>query len=678
MQINFKNLTFDITDGKILLRHFGKTEAKLNGSFVEVQIAGGNKMNHMGAKMANSSEGVRLFYVNHELSETSLTITQRSELIEAKTTFEALCEADALRIYTEVTNIADETITLEEVSAFVLPGIGNGISDIDGLYYTRFIQSHHIECQPKRLSFADFGFLSDSMLPESQRRISGVNVGSWSTKEELPQGIIEDTNKNSFIMFQIESNNSWYYEISDRDKEFYLWLGGANLPFGSWSKSLDKGESYRTPNVAIAVSDSLNGVLGEMTKYRRAICGLAKADKSLPSIFNEYMHLSWDSPTEENTAIYAPVLAKTGVEYYVIDCGWHNEEPGDQVYPYVGQWKESHARFPHGVRATTDYLRSLGMKAGLWIEPEVVGIHCKEMLDYYGDDCFIKRYGKKIADKNRYFLDYRHPKLIEYMSETIRRMVEDYGAEYIKFAYNRDMGVGTDVDCLTPGEGLELASKAFLDWFDDMRVRFPDVVFEGCASGGMRMDYRTLSSFSLVSTSDQTNYLKYPYIAGNILSAVIPEQAAVWSYPVGECTRGEINDDQIVMNMINSFLGRMHLASHLEWMNEDQLKLVREGVEYYNKISPLKHNAVPYLPCGFTAFGDEKVVSGFKSGNKILLAVWTLTDETELDIPLDDDIADVTLAYPYVPNAKYSADANKLHVSFERGHTAAFFEIEVK
>ncbi len=676
MQIKFKCLTFEIADGKVSIRRFGKTESKINGNFVEVQIAGENKMNHMGAKMANSSEGVRLSYVSHELGGNSISITQRSELIKAKTTFESLADANAVRVYTEITNISNEAVTLEEVSAFVLPGIGDDIGNVEGLYYTRFVQSHHTECQPKRLSFADLGFHSDPKQPESQKRISCSNVGSWSTKEELPQGIIEDANKNSFIMFQIESNNSWYYEISDRDKEFYLWLGGANLPFGSWSKSLNKGETYRTPNVAVAVSDSLNGVLGEMTKYRRAICGLAEADKALPTIFNEYMHLSWDSPTEENTAIYAPVLAKTGVEYYVIDCGWHNEEPGDQVYPYVGQWKESHARFPKGVRATTDFIRSLGMKAGLWIEPEVVGIHCKEMLDYYGDDCFIKRYGKKIAVKNRYFLDYRHPKVIDYMSETIRRMVEDYGADYIKFDYNRDMGVGTDVDCLTPGEGLELCSAAFLDWFDEMRKRFPNVVFEGCASGGMRMDYRTLSSFSLISTSDQTNYLQYPYIAGNILSAVIPEQAAVWSYPVGECTKEEINDDQIVMNMINSFLGRMHLASHLEWMNEHQLGLVREGVEYYNSISPYKHNALPYLPCGFTGFGDEKVVSGFKSGNKIFLAVWTLTDKTDIDITLDDKISNVKLAYPLIPNAEYSASANKLSIKFHRGRTAAFFEID--
>jgi len=204
---------------------------------------------------------------------------------------------------------------------------------------------------------------------------------------------------------------------------------------------------------------------------------------------------------------------------------------------------------------------------------------------------------------------------------------------------------------------------------------FPKVVFEGCASGGMRMDYKTLSYFSLISTSDQINYLKYPYIAGNVLSAVIPEQAAVWSYPVGACTKEEINDDQIVMNMINSFLGRMHLASHLELMDGHQLSLVREGVEYYKTFSEVKHTALPFLPMGFTHFGDKKVAAGFRSGNKVWLAVWCLSDETDIDVDMSEGILSAKLAYPNTPNAEHSVVGNKLKVTFERPNTAAFFEI---
>ena len=682
MRIGFNQLQFEIADKKV---YFLSSQNKRN-NFVEVQVCGENKDSHMGAKMANSSEGTRLRYVSHVQKGNILEIVQKSELLEVKTVFNEYMGCSSVRIYTEVKNIAEEEIVLEEVSAFVFTGFGEkGIDSANNLYFTRFTQSHHAECQPRRFSFQELGLFRANN--ESQKRIAFANIGSWSTKEELPQGIIEDTEKSSFIMFQIESNSSWYYEIADKQKQYYLYLGGANLPFGGWSKALQKGEIYRTPFVALSFGKSLNDVIGEMTNYRRQISGKCAVDSYLPAIFNEYMHLSWDSPTEENTKKLAPIVAKTGVEYYVIDCGWHNEEDGDKVYPYIGQWKQSRVRFPHGIKATTDYIRSLGMKPGLWIEPEVIGIYCKDMLAYYDDDCFLQRNGKRLAVMGRHFLDFRAKKVVEYLSETIRRMVEDYGADYIKFDYNQDCGVGTDYLAICVGDGLEKCAEAYLKWVDDMRTRFPSVLFETCSSGGMRMDYKTLSHFSIVSTSDQTDYLKYPYIAGNILSSVLPEQAAVWSYPVGVGEIGKplpydakwvqenISNERIIMSMINSFLGRMHLASHLELLSEEQFTFVKEGVEYYNSLTEAKKSGMPYFPKGFTRFGEKVVVAGFKTLDTIYLAVWNLGEPTNITIPMEIK-KEATLVYPQNIPTEFAVENGELKLYLEE-KVARFFEIKV-
>lgn len=678
--IKFGILEFDLLCDSVVLKKCGAWVNRENAPFVEVQIAGENKKSHLGAKLTASSEGSRLKYVSHIQCGDRLEMIQKSDKISVKTVFTSFGTAKFFSAYTEITNVSDESIVLEDVSALVLSGIGeHGMSDVDGLYFTSFKQSHHSECQVRKASFEQLGFIDLAGQMPTQKRLAFANVGSWSTKEALPQGIIEDERSGSVLMFQIESNASWYYEISDYLKQLYLYLGGANSTFCSWCKPLGVNETYTTPRVALSIGESIDETVGYMTEYRRTICCRCASDEDLPVVFNEYMHLSWDSPTEENTRKYAPVVSSTGVDYYVIDCGWHDEVPGKIIYPYVGAWKESKTRFPHGIRAITDYIRSFGMKAGLWIEPEVVGIHCDEMLAFYTDDCFISRYGKKIAVNNRYILDYRHPKVRWYMSETIRRMVEDYGADYIKFDYNQDLGVGTDFNAKSVGEGLELSADAFLCWIDSMRTRFPHVIFEGCASGGMRMDYKTLASFHLMSTSDQTSYLRYPYIAGNMLSAVIPEQAAVWSYPVGECkTREEISDDRITVNMINCFLGRMHLASHLEYMNDSQLVLVQEGVAYYKSLNELKKKSLPYFPRQFTSFGDESVVAGLACGNKIGLAVWCLGEERHLKIPVKGEISQVHIGYPTNSDASIEWRGNVVSVAFPRTAMALFIEIELQ
>ena len=483
-------------------------------------------------------------------------------------------------------------------------------------------------------------------------------------------------------MFQIESCGSWYYEISDLDEEYYLYLSGPNLLNGGWCEKLLPGESYTTPSVALAFGNTVNEAVGEMTKYRRHICGLSKADAHLPVHFNDYMHFTWSAPTQEDVQNCAPAAARVGTESYIIDCGWHNEEgkeTGVNIFHYLGQWKESKRRFPDGLKKAMKQIEALGMKPGLWIEPEVIGDQCREMLEYYDDDCFLQRNGQRVHVWNRYFLDYRNEKVRSYMAEVFRQMIEDYGAKYIKIDYNQDCGIGTDWKAASFGRGLEASTGAYLDFIRGLQERYPDVIFETCASGGMRMDYQTLSEFSLLSISDQTDYRKAPYIIGNILVGVLPEQAAIWCYPFAkDCeSPSQVSDHRITMNMVNAFLGRMYLSSRLWMLDDRQLSLIKEGVAYYHTLSEMKKRAVPYFPNGFAHFGDETVCAGLKDGNRIYLAVWVLKGATTVLARMDVPVKQVKIGYPSVSNATTEITADGIRVIFPDTNMAAFLEIEL-
>ena len=267
MQIKFKDFLFEICENKIYLLKYGNYINLNKCGFLDIQISGENKDTHLGIKMINSSEGKRLIYVSHQQTDNRLEIVQKSELIETKTVFLAYTDTSTIRIYTEVKNISLREIVIEEVSSFVGVFLGeNSVENSKNLLFYRFIQSHHAECQPRKQSFYEYGLHRGNI--ESQKRISFANIGSWSTKEELPQGIIENSKTNDFLMFQIESNSSWYYEIGDKSGEYYLYCGGANLPFGGWSKLLKTKETYCTPNVAVSLGNSLNEVIGDYPGVR--------------------------------------------------------------------------------------------------------------------------------------------------------------------------------------------------------------------------------------------------------------------------------------------------------------------------------------------------------------------------------------------------------------------------
>jgi len=678
MEIKFRDLIFEVTDDNsiILKSYYGiglETDSIYykTHNFVEVQVLGENKNSHLGNNLANSSEGLNFKYVSHELNDNSLIIKLKSNLILATVNIFGYDDTNTIRVNTEIENISDEPLTIEELSIFKLPNLGSALNT-KNLYFTKFCQSHATECQPRRFSFFDYGLTKGNF--EGQNKISHTNIGSWSTKEELPQGIIETNNK--FIMFEIESSSNWHYEIADKWAMYYLYLGGNNFINNNWFINLNKNEKLTTNYSAISFGENLNEVVGMMTKYRRHIYFKNELDKDLPAIFNEYMHLSWDNPGEKKAKLYAETVKETGVKYYVIDCGWHDEEDSDIIYHYVGKWTESKKRFSKGIKATVNYLHSLGLKVGLWIEPEIVGYKNQELIDFYGDDAFIRRNGKKVLVMNRYFLDYRNPKVVNYMGKVFDRMINEYKVDYIKMDYNQDQGVGTDEGVSSYGEGLESTTKAFFDFLSNITNKYKNVLFEGCASGGMRLDYHSLSHYSLVSTSDQVDALKYPYIAGNIISAVLPEQAAVWSYPVSNplnydlakdvnWVHENISDEYVSLNMINSFLGRMHLASDLRLLKDSQKELIKEGVRFYDSLTKMKKESVPYFPLGFTKFYETHVASGLESKENLLLTIYNLNGDKHFEVNIKD-FKNIESFYPKNTKARISIINNKVVIDFDK------------
>ena len=232
--------------------------------------------------------------------------------------------------------------------------------------------------------------------------------------------------------------------------------------------------------------------------------------------------------------------------------------------------------------------------------------------------------------------------------------------------------------------------EAYLNWVKEIMGKYQDLIIETCSSGGMRMDYKTLSIFPLVSTSDQTRYYKYPYIAGNILSAVLPEQAAVWSYPADSSGKSEqsfvddresinasVTHETVVMNMVNSLLGRLHLASHIELLDDSKKDLIKEGIDYYKRITEDKKIGIPYFPLGFTDFSKEEVAAGFIANNKLFLAVWNLKrKENSIKLKLDFEIKYVRVGYPQKLFTEFSFEGNVFTVNFDQGLQARFFEID--
>ncbi|MGO4537679.1 alpha-galactosidase [Paenibacillus sp. 2TAB19] len=689
-------LVFDVTEsGDVRLMHFGSapldaeliTDLQITGfRMLELQLTGEDRAEYHGRSHRASYPGLRMVYGGHEDSRNengrliAVTLVDEVTGLRAVQHYQFYDGIQTVRCWVELVNGGGEELAIEYVSSFALTGVDKeGILDRnEKMNLTVAHSGWQSELQWRTYKLPEIGL--SHLADRGSKRLAFSNTGSWSAAENLPMGVLENTEAGSSLFWQIEHNGSWHAEMSDQNDHMYLYLSGPTEHDNHWWLKLAPGESFKSVPVAVgAVQGGFEQAIAELTQYRRAIRRVNDDNKLLRVIFNDYMNCLWGSPTTEKLLPLIDAAADVGCEYFCIDAGWY--APGEW-WDGVGEWMPSEERFPEGIKYVLDYIRSKGLIPGLWLELEVMGINSPKLAET-DDSWFFMRHGKRVKDRSRYQLDYRNPAVIAHADEVIRRLVEDYGVGYIKMDYNINAGIGTETDADSMGDGLLRHNRAYLQWLDSIFARYPELVIENCSSGGMRMDYAMLSRHSIQSTSDQEDYVNYAAIAAGSPAALTPEQSAIWSYPLREG-----DDEEVIFNMVNALLLRVHQSGHLAELSPRRRELVKEALDYYKSIRGDIREALPFWPLGLPSHGDEWVSLGLRRDDRIYVAVWRVAGETAqvtlpLPVPPHGSSAEpaIRCAYPAAPAAgtdwTWSAANSSLTVTLPAARTARLFEIRL-
>lgn len=688
------NMVFGITDdNKVKLLHFSvlpfdesllRNDLEINGCrLVELSLSGLNRPEERhGTKYIVTAPGYSLTYISHNIGKnekgTKVEIVTCDEPSQVYVTshFQFFNGVSVVQCHTSIENKGDEYQGIEYVSSFCLTGIEKeGIQNQDDKIKIGVAHnSWQREIQWKEYTLPQVGleFCQPNKIMRSSKAFALTNTGNWSTKEYLPMGCVTNTETGTNLFWQIEHNGSWHWEISDQTNHLYLQLSGPTETESHWYKKLNPGETFESVKVGVgSVGGELEEVVGELTKYRRRIRRKNTDNEKLGVIFNDYMNCLWAKPTTEKELPLIDKAAEIGAEYFCIDAGWYS---AGYWWDGVGEWEQSYERFPNGIEEVISYIRSKNMVPGLWLELEVMGIKCK-LADELPDECFFIRHGKKIYDRSRYQLDFRHPKVIEHATKVVDRLVNEYGIGYIKMDYNIEPGIGTEINADSFGDGLLQHERAYLAWIDSMFIKYPELIIENCSSGGLRIDYAMLQRHSIQSTSDQENFMEYATIAANSPIGVTMEQSAIWSYPRIEC-----NEEETIFNMVSAMLLRIHQSGHMVDISPEKRQLVKEGIEYYKTIRENIKNSLPFWPLGVSSFSDSWVSLGLKSKEKSFVAIWRRNGKDCIELPMNylkgRDIK-VRCAYPYVENCEYkwNKESGKLSVKISVAPAARIFEI---
>jgi alpha-galactosidase len=610
---------------------------------VSVKLTGEGKIDNKTSKtLIGGALSARLKYQSHEtaqdgaVQEISIKSSDDKTGILVTTNLVVYSSIPVVRSSVTITNTsASSSIVVTQLSSFTIGGMTGSHQWFDEYTAMSATNSWFREAMWHEHTLPELGIDNDGICElksghtASQASFSLSNRGSFSTGTYLPMGLLKSKDHGDTWLWQVEHNGSWRWEIGDYKDDVYLAAGGPTGPDHDWKHRLNAGESFTTVPVAIAhVYGDYEEAFAALNDYRRAILRPHQDNEKLPIIFNDYMNCLMGDPDEHKIQALLDPVAKSGAEYFVIDAGWYADD-GDW-WDDVGLWEPSKKRFPSGFKTLIDKIKAKGLIAGLWLEPEVVGVR-SVVASTLPREAFFHEFGELVVEKGRYQLDYRHSSVRDWMNTVVDRLIHDYGVGYFKFDYNIEVIQGTDVGSASSTGSAHLEhQRCYLAWVGALMDRHPGLVIESCSSGAQRLDYAMLSIHPLQSTSDQQDPALYAAISAACPTAVLPEQSASWAYP-----QPEWSYELTALTVINSMLRRVYLSGRLDKLNSWQMDLVTEGMNLYKTIRQDLRTARATWPLGLPKWHDDWVSLGMVTKtNGLYLAVWRRSGETGMQILL--------------------------------------------
>lgn len=348
---------------------------------------------------------------------------------------------------------------------------------------------------------------------------------------------------------------------------------------------LAPGESFTTPVFVGGFSPAGFGAASrQMHAYQIAeVLPRSAASQLRPVIYNSWYATEFNINVDQQIELAKKARA-LGVELFVIDDGWFGKRDSDSAG--LGDWTPSRTKFPLGLKPLTDAVHGMGMKFGLWVEPEMVNPD-SDLYRAHPDWVFHFPNRPRTEQRHQLMLNFARPEAAEHIFRVLDTLLAGNDIDFIKWDMNRHiMEPGwMNAPPVQQKEVWVRHVRAVYDVIDRLRSKHPLVLWESCSGGGGRADLGILSRTDQVWTSDNTDPLDRLLIQDGYTYAYAPKTQVAW-----------ITDNPDGVNRRSTPLGfRFHVAmlgtlgvggDLLEW-TPDEAAEAKWYLAEYKQIRPL-------------------------------------------------------------------------------------------
>ena len=268
---------------------------------------------------------------------------------------------------------------------------------------------------------------------------------------------------------------------------------------------LESGDSFQAPEVVCVYSA---GGIGGMTRtfhdlYRNHLIRGEYKDKKRPILINNWEATYFDFDTEKLLNI-ARQASELGIEMLVMDDGWFGHRNDDNSS--LGDWQVNEDKLKGGLKYLVDEVNKLGMKFGIWFEPEMISPD-SDLYRKHPDWAIAIPGRTGTLTRNQYVLDLSRKEVRDFVYEMFADILRSANIEYVKWDMNRqlsDIGsYGLPAD--RQGELFHRQVLAVYEMQDRMTKEFPHLLLENCSGGGARFDPGMLYYSPQIWCSDDTD-----------------------------------------------------------------------------------------------------------------------------------------------------------------------------
>lgn len=347
-----------------------------------------------------------------------------------------------------------------------------------------------------------------SPLPAGRHVLESRRGASSAHQQPFLALVRPETTERSGEVFAIHLVYSGNFELNAQVDPYDQTRLTGGIGSSDFRWRLASGASFQAPEVVMVYSNAgLNGMSQAFHRlYRKHLTRGRFRDQVRPVVIN-----NWETTYFNFDAARILSLAKkakaVGAELFVLDDGWFGHRNDDRSS--LGDWQPDLKKLPEGLAKLAHDIHHLGLKFGLWFEPEMVSPDSQLYRQHPDWVLGVPKYPLSTG-RHQLVLDFSRKDVRTAIAKQISNVLDTVPIDFIKWDMNRNI---TEVASakLPPERQMETLHRYILglyDLADQLTTKYPNTLFENCSAGGGRFDPGMSYYMPQSWTSDNTDAIE--------------------------------------------------------------------------------------------------------------------------------------------------------------------------